>query len=498
MRAWRVGFLGLALSASLAACQSGALAPNATSQPATPVTREALHVTRAAPAATGRAASLPSGMRRPTPSAVISATERVVALPPGTDARPGAWSPSGRYLMAYVIRRSGAMGPVGHLITIDAQTATAIWDSGDMETPLGSPMVAGWLADDSLLLARQDGGLVQADGTRLEPAPWLDDQPEALAVSPDGQRAFVDAAQSAWLMDEQRNMRRVEAWDGPLAAWTWREDGLAVAAVANDGRPILVDVPKAAARELLVRASGAPWGEVTAPAWLADGRILITDARRLVVDGRPMAAHLVVEPATGEVRTLHSVLGWAAERTRPVSLHGRVSPNGRYVLIPLAPVGEASVTQDVLFDVQTRTATLTEGLVEPVWAPTSDRVAFLADGRLAVWPLGATEALLLTTWDGVEHYGWSADGRWIAVGGQGGSLWLVASDGSTAPHQLAPQATWLPPPTWSPAGDELAVAVVTQVAAEAEPAPALVLVRVAAVPPADDETPARDRAPAPP
>ncbi len=463
----------LALGLLLTACQSLLATPGASG----PVTEPT--VSRVVPGA-GRKAPTPGlQFRRATPSAAISTTERLVDLPPGTDVRPGAWSPSGRYLLAHLIRRIGALGPVGRLITVDAEAAAPLWDSGDVEAPLSGPTVAGWLADERLILARQDGALVLPDGTRQEEEPWIQDQPLALALSPDGRQVLVLAADSAWLV-EGPVAQRIAGWQGLASSWAWRADGRALVIVGADGRIVLVDVPSAAGRQILAAASALPLGELTAPVWLADGRLLLTEARRLTVDGRPLAAHLVLDIEGGTVRTLHSLLRVTPEETAAVSLAGRVSPDGRWVLVPLTERARAEPATNLLFEVSSGGAKRVSGLVEPAWAPTSDRIAFLANGQLAVWPVTAGEAWLLTAQSGISHHSWSPDGRWLTYRDQDKAVWLIASDGSTLPCELANQANGAEPPTWSPAGQLLAAAVMT---ADGEAAvPALALYRFEVVP----------------
>jgi WD40 repeat protein len=97
------------------------------------------------------------------------------------------------------------------------------------------------------------------------------------------------------------------------------------------------------------------------------------------------------------------------------------------------------------------------------YAPTGGSwVASSAAGEVA-WNAGLTELVILKQADGlsIERARFSADGRWLAAGGQAGKLFIWNCEDPQIPPQLAQTidiGTWIEHLVWHPHQSELAIA----------------------------------------
>jgi hypothetical protein len=397
------------------------------------------------------------------PTTMISLTRRVVGFAAGTAARPGPWSPQGEALVAYVVvREPTAAGPIGHLWTVDVATASPQWDSGDMEGPFLTLPMAGWLADGTLVLARQDGPWVRPDGTRVSPSPEIEGQPLAVTVAPDGRESFVEAADGSWLVaadgTAQPVMGRPESGFG---AWSWRDESQALALVTGGGEYYALDVVTATAHAIAMAPPAGLSGPIAPPRWLRDGRVLLSNATQVDYEGGTALEHLIAGPQISQTVPINELIGMPPNRAMPLDASSWVSPDGQRIVYPQFTVdraGSASQTASWLYDVGRGKARRMPILADPVWAPDSRRLAYRADGRLAIWDTATGTSLILTPGQSssVEHVSWSPDGRWLLFSDSDGALWITQSDGQTFPEQVADHMIWEPAPTWSPNSDRFA------------------------------------------
>jgi hypothetical protein len=450
--------LGLGLTGLVAGC-AGPAAPGPTEPAATaaPVERSA-DTTRPPAAAAG--SPTPTALPAPTAGAPIPLVLEPTGFEPGLDVRPGPWAADGRALVAYrIVREATGAHPVGHVWTVDAVSGRPLADSGDVEGPLPERM-ADWRADGSLVLARRDGMLLTPDGERAGEVVGLEGQPRQVAVAPDGQTIFAVGPDGTWLIGADGSARAVSGLEAPPAAWEWHPDAGRLVVALPDGSTHVVDLATAAARKIAAVPSGTTAAAVSAPRWLADGRILIRQPLPGAAD--PAATeYRLVDPETTQAEALSGFLepGGAAG---PADSTAWVSPDAR--LIALTRFGpDHGVLDSWLIDVVDRSARPLPPAPWLAWAPRAEALLFPENGALMAYrPSDGQRRALVAAggWSGQpDRLSGSPDGRWLLYGGPDGSLWLVAGDGHAGPTRVAGGALWPPGPSWSPAGDRFAAAL---------------------------------------
>ncbi len=414
------------------------------------------------------------------PAMEISFTRQVVDFDAGQDVRPGPWSPDGSSMVAFVVvRESSTLGPVGHLWTVDTDAGRSLWDSGDLEGPVQGAMMADWLPDGTLVLARQDGTIVSSDGQRVAEVSGLEGQPQEVSVSPDGRTVFVNGPDDSWLVDSSAAARQVTGRpDRGFASWSWRGDSGALALSVTGGEFFVIDVESATAQKFAA-APSISGGRMPPPRWLVDGRVFLSGATRLTYEGAPAFEHRVVDPETTRAEPLHALIGIPPNRWLPLDGSAWVSPDGAYVIhpeysLPEGGAGEAVLWASWLYDVRGGQARRIDPVTDPVWAPDSERSAYRKETGLAVWHVESDTSVALSDGEAqVVQYTWSPDGRWILFSDGEGALWITSGDGRAGPTRVADHVVWEPGPTWSPVGDRFAATIGTN-----DEAPRLALVTV--------------------
>jgi len=414
----------------------------------------------------------------PVATSAISVTLQSVSFDPSLDVRPGPWAPDGKALVANVIVDEGGRdGPTGHLWTVDAEHAQALWDSGDIEGALGQSLAA-WLPDGTLVLARADGMWVNADGSPAGDIAGIDDQVREVVASPDGQTIVAVGPNHAWLIGADGTARAVRNDVGArlFDTWAWRPDSRTLAIYERGGNYYALDTATAALRALAELPGPGHDGPAPVPSWLADGWIVPGEADEMVA----------VHADSGEVKRLEELLGIA---TIPgESLYGlpNVSPDGRFALYRTAGPATLPSTPDSAYPEPRPITPITERVRDsfaettrdiepygpgyPEWAPTGDRYAVLNERGLEVYAAAdGRKWSVLGPERHAQHFEWSPDGLWLAYYTIEGGPWLVASDGSAGPVRVAQgRPSFWGSITWSPTGDRFAVAVPNTEAAVAE------------------------------
>lgn len=398
------------------------------------------------------------------PRAAISYTLTALNLPGAIDARPGAWSPDGSRLVAYVGGPEADGGWRGRLWLADAESAEGIWDSGDMEGDPAREQMAVWLADGSLALARHDGSFVNPDGEALAAVPGIDGQPRQVFADPSGSRVLLLGPEGAWIAAPGGAARFLSGWPAEdRAGWSFSPDGTRLALGRPDGRYTLIDLTSGEAERITEGIELVDQGPMPPPRWLADGRLLLTAPRELrYLDGSDFDYRLI-ELDGLTAKSLSEAIGIAANPLPVQDLVEQISPDGRYLLFPQYLRGEredqARLHATWIYDIQASTARPLSPLAEARWSPAGDRLAIPRGDAIDIFDPAGTAAIVLpmpaADRDALE---WSPDGRWILSHDGAGGLWLAAADGSAAPLPVAQHAAWSPRPSWRRDGNRLALA----------------------------------------
>jgi len=414
-----------------------------------------------------------------------------VAFDPAMDVLPGPWSPDGKSLVAYVVDREDqdatGMWINGRLWTVDADRAAPLWDSGDMQGPVPDERMAEWRADGTLVLARADGMLVRPDGSEAGEVRGIDLQVREVDVAPDGVTVFANGPEGSWLVDGSGTARGIAGVLKPgIDNWEWRPDSARLATAGSGGRYGVIDVPSATYRPIADSPNiGAGGGRIAAPRWLADGRVLLSDATYVEDAGGGHTEHWIVEPDTLAITRADDLLGVPrGEGVDAIALHW-VSPGGRHIVhpeytsVPMPPppypgaatpgpgatMREQRATR--IYDVALATSRAIETVQESRWAPAGDRFAGTGPDRRGLWVYDAaagSKAAIVGPDVTVAWLVWSPDGRWLLFSDDPpndsiAGLWLAASDGGAAPVRVAGGDGFWQYVTWSPAGDRFAVSV---------------------------------------
>ncbi len=423
---------------------------------------------------------------RPTPMMIAFDTRTVdISDRPDlvdVDLRPGPWSPDGHSLVVWrVVGQDFDERPIGRLGIVRVADASIdsvseegsvaapprlVWEGGDVEASFEVERAAEWLRDGTLVIARSDGMLVQADGLSVadeDAVTQLRGQVREVLVAPNGRQWLAIGSDRAWLVGTNRVAREIAGTEIDGArAWSWRSDSAAVA-VAVGAKYFTLDVESAAVEMVTEIQPFSPDREPPPPRWLAGGKLLVT-APALPPDGASGAVHRMVDPAQLSATDLHEALGLTMNPASPYDGSAWVSPDGRYVLYPEVVESGGVVAQRAswIYDVPGARAREHPPVGNPTWSPDGRRFAWVEAGALLVGdiearaPFPPAEGVLA---DGALNPVWSPDGRWLLFRDETAALYVVRSDGLAGPERLSAFARWSPPPTWSPAGDRFAAAI---------------------------------------
>ena len=109
---------------------------------------------------------------------------------------------------------------------------------------------------------------------------------------------------------------------------------------------------------------------------------------------------------------------------------------------------------------------LSEYITDLAWSPNGDRLAIVtAGGELAIWQAEELTILINQNNYSLDCLGFSADGQWLAAGGQEGKvyLWRLDSGRFDLFTVLEYKRTWIDSLVWHPVENLLAIAVNRQV-----------------------------------
>lgn len=115
---------------------------------------------------------------------------------------------------------------------------------------------------------------------------------------------------------------------------------------------------------------------------------------------------------------------------------------------------------------QTYKQQLSEYITSLTWSPNGDRLAIVsAGGELAIWQEGKLELLDLDNSYSLNCLGVSADGEWLATGGQAGKVKVWQADSNTfrPVTTLNCDRAWIDSLAWHPQQNLLAFAVNRQI-----------------------------------
>ena len=341
-----------------------------------------------------------------------------------------------------------------------------VWESGDVQAVLSDDLAADWLRDGTLVVARSDGMLVEADGTPVSAGDGVSGllgQVREILVAPNGRAWLAIGPDRAWLVSADRTAREIAGFAVDSSTeWAWRSDSAALAVAAGSDY-FTLDAETAQVEKVAeidpVNADRDP----PPPRWLAGGRLFIT-APVAPLGGRPGAAHRIIEPTQSGATELHTALGISMNTVMPYDGSTWVSPDGRYVLYPeiIESEGAPAHRATWIYDVPGDRAREHPPVGTTSWSPDARRFAWVEAGELRIGDVEAAEPIAPT--EGIEvderrALVWSPDGRWLLFSGKDGAPSVVRADGLAARETIANYAEWAPPPSWAPLSDRFAISV---------------------------------------
>jgi hypothetical protein len=374
------------------------------------------------------------------------------------------------------------------------ETGALIWDSGDIETPIGGPAPGAWFADGTLVLARRDGTFTRSDGSQASAAQGLEGQPREVWVDPRRQRALLLGPGTAFIVSPGQAALRLDEWPSatgpsePPPGFAWSPDGSRIALSAADGRHLLFDATSGAAA-LLLQDGASPWAAEApvaswpSPSWLADGRLLLgSETRRRYSDG-DLFDHRLMNTTSARASELGPEFGIEASEQRSDAL---ASPDGRFILRAALSASRPGVETEAggadvdsrsqgainghawLIEILTGSARMIPEPGDPLWSPKSKRwLRMDAAGIALITRFDESGDLVQTAIPldpsaSLHAAAWSPDDRWIVLLLEDGSLVLVDATGERSPIALGTLAPGMVgseglQAAWSPDGRRLAL-----------------------------------------
>jgi eukaryotic-like serine/threonine-protein kinase len=318
------------------------------------------------------------------------------------------------------------------------------------------------------------------------------------AMAPDGKRALLargDGIVHVWDLETGRVSAVLAGHGGVITAAAWRKDGREVATGSEDRTARVWDPEDGRSIALLGEHDGA----VTDLAFAADGLRLYTASRDGSVRRFSLASRLLtrrgredgegdpgVDPAVafnGEVVELWSTAGSRRNLLR-----------GHHADVTVSSLeGKTLLTGS--WDRTARVWDLGTPIAEPgavlamdgvVWVTSvapDEKTAVVADeagyARLFALPAGTRLADLVGPEKRLLTGGHSPDGRWVALGGEAGKVWIADAESGAVVRTIAAHDGWIKEIAWSPDSALVAVAELEGTAAVFRAADGTLVARLA-------------------
>lgn len=294
-------------------------------------------------------------------------------------------------------------------------------------------------------------GVIQTHAaTQPGPAPTLlefkgsDGPVYGLAWSPDGQRLASAGYKQVhvWRMDSATPLRTFRLHTDLVRSVAWSPDGALIASVGDDRVAYIWNA------DTLALLSTIETGHDYAIKWSADGRRVATAGATATLQIWNIRSGALLHRA--RLQTTISSLAWSPDGTSIVAggINGLAT---QWNAETGTMVAKVYVSWPDRNDVNGVT-----------WSPTG-RVVAIAHGARGIggvtyWNPGeGTIARALTSAGGwLRGISWSADGQWLAVGGEDGSVRIVNVETSDVAATLATDSKPIWSVAWSPDGRRLA------------------------------------------
>ncbi len=324
---------------------------------------------------------------------------------PGTEgARRPFWSPDGE-TVGYAVGRE--------LRKIPAQAGTST-----LICELPGPFMGGsWGAGGRIVLSTPVRGLFQVPATSGEP--------RSLAV-PDRARGEAGFHSPQFLPDGETLIFRVRTRDRELYTLGLQTGGTRKVLLQVDGA---VQSPVFSPSGHIVFQQDFPNRGIWAAPFSLSSLSLTGDPFLVVPDGiyPSVSADGTLVYVSG-TRSVGDRLAWVDRQGNLLETFGQphdqmrapaISPDGRKVAVMGQEKGNRDIwVHDATRDTRTRLTLAPAGEYDPVWSPSGDRIAFVAEGGIFVKAAdGSGEAEPLVTEEGprrVMEPSWSRDGKYLA------------------------------------------------------------------------------------